>query len=242
MLLSDVNVLMNAVTAGTKAAQLSMDSLPFSLSDTEGVVAISASAAEAAESVLKSSTGNCVDVQAVKRLLSDVVSSTGASFIKRQRVYANASAAAATSDASSISDPAVARLSPDEQCKLRTSRAAAAALAVAVASELGEPIRTRLLDAVHDQQCKRLKISVVDCSLPTSAGSSVNTAMGPPDKKAYVPRIPDALLEANSSNKLNEYKRFKDKCEAKVAHFMLIVSFMVWAQTSALVYCFMFDK
>ena len=186
MLLMDVTVLMNAVTAAKKAAQLSMDSLPFSLSDTQGVVAISASAAEAAESVLKSSPSNGVDMQAVKRLLSDVVSSTGTSYMKRQRVYVEASAAAATSDSTSISDPAVAKLSPDEQCKLRTSRAAAAASAVAFASDLEEPIRKRLLDAVHDQQCKRLKIVVVDCA-PTSAGSAVHPSMGPPAKKVYVP-------------------------------------------------------
>jgi hypothetical protein len=186
MLLMDVTVLMNAVTAAKKAAQLSMDSLPFSLSDTQGVVAISASAAEAAESVLKSSPSNGVDMQAVKRLLSDVVSSTGTSYMKRQRVYVEASAAAATSDSTSISDPAVAKLSPDEQCKLRTSRAAAAASAVAFASDLEEPIRKRLLDAVHDQQCKRLKIVVVDRA-PTSAGSAVHPSMGPPAKKVYVP-------------------------------------------------------
>jgi hypothetical protein len=106
--------------------------------------------------------------------------------MKRQRVYVEASAAAATSDSTSISDPAVAKLSPDEQCKLRTSRAAAAASAVAFASELEEPIRKRLLDAVHDQQCKRLKILVVDRA-PTSAGSAVHPSMGPPAKKVYVP-------------------------------------------------------
>ena len=142
------------------------------MSDMDGVHAIASAATEAAESVA-SAAGNCVDAAAMKRLITDVTSSACLIFVKRRRVHADASAASDSADASSMSDPALTGLSLEDQCHLRTSRAAHAASAVTGASDLDASTQKRVMNDVRDQHTKRLKtmpVVFVPDAVPETCG------------------------------------------------------------------------